>query len=105
MEPQKGAKVAKTGQMKSLGDGAPRDKGWDLRTRVPNWNPPLVVDGSPLPANSLIRDFQKGKDGYVADVVEQALLLPEDMVDLRTMKKQKVFLSLKSDLVMVSLLS
>ena len=27
MEPQKWAKVAKTGQKKSLGDGAPRDKG------------------------------------------------------------------------------
>ena len=64
-----------------------------------------MLDGSPLSTNSSIKDFQKGKAGYVADVVEQALLLPEDMVDLRTMKKQKVFLSLKSDLVMVSLLS
>ena len=46
MEPQKRAKVAKTNQKKSLGDGAPRDKGQDLRTRVPNLNPPLVLDGS-----------------------------------------------------------
>ena len=95
MEPQKEAKVTKTGQTKSLGDGPLRDKGQDLRARVPNWNPSLVLDGSPLPANSLIRDFQKGKARYVADAIEQALLLPEDMVDLRIIKKHKVFLSLK----------
>ena len=39
-EPQKGAMVARTTQTRSLSDGAPRDKGRDLRTRVPNWNPP-----------------------------------------------------------------
>ena len=70
-----------------MGDGALGDKGRDLHTKVPNWNPPLVLDGSPLPVNSSIRDFQKGNAGYVADAVEQALLLPEDMGDLRTMKK------------------
>ena len=64
-----------------------------------------MLNGSPLPANLLIRDFQKGKDRYVVDPVEQALLLPENMVDLRTMKKHKVFISLKRDLAMVSLLS
>ena len=65
----------------------------------------MVLDGSPLPANSSIKDFQNEKAGYVADVVEQSLLLPEDMVDLRTLKKHEVFLSLKKDLAMVSLSS
>jgi len=64
-----------------------------------------VLDRSLLPANSSIRDFQKGKAGYVVDVVEQTLLLPKDMVDLRTMKKHEVFLSLKRDPTMVGLLS
>ena len=91
-EPPRGAKVAKTTQIKSLSDKAPGEKGRELHTKVPNWNPPLVLDRSPLPANSSIRDFQKGKVGYLVDVVEQARLLPEDMVDLRTMKKHKVFL-------------
>ena len=62
-----------------------------------------MIDGSPLPANSSIRDFLKGKAKYIADVVEQDFLLPEDMVKLRTMKKHKVFLSLKSELAMVSI--
>ena len=62
-----------------------------------------MIDGSTFPTNSSIRDFLKGKAKYIADVVEQDLLLPEDMVKLRTMKKHEVFLSLKSDLAMVSI--
>ena len=38
----------------------------------------------------------------MANAVEQALLLPIDMADLRSMRKHEVFLSLKRDLVMVS---
>ena len=65
----------------------------------------MVLDRSPLPTNSSIRDFQNEKAGYVADAIKKALLLPEDMVDLRTLKKHKVFPSLKKDLAMVSLSS
>ena len=39
------------------------------------------------------------------DAVEQAFLLHNNMADLRTMKRHKVFLGLKRDLAMVSLLS
>ena len=67
--------------------------------------PALVLDGAPLPMDASIRNFQQGKASYVADVVEQALLLPEDMVDLRLLRKHKVFLSLKRDLAMLNLLS
>lgn len=35
--------------------------------------------------------------------MEQALLLSEDMANLRSMKKHEVFLSLKKDLALVSL--
>jgi len=62
-----------------------------------------VLDRSPLPANSSIRDFQHRKAKYVADAVEQALILPGDIVDLRTMKRHEVFLGLKRDLAIVSL--
>ena len=55
--------------------------------------------------NSSIRDFQQGKVGYVVDAIEQALLLPDDMVDLRTMKRHGVFLGLKRDLAMESISS
>ena len=38
----------------------------------------------------------------MANAMEQALLLPTDMADLRSMRKHEVFLNLKRDLVMVS---
>ena len=66
------------------------------------WNPSLVLDGALLPLDSSIRDFQKGKAGYVADALEQPLLLPQDMANLRTLKKHEVFLTLKRDLAKVS---
>ena len=62
-----------------------------------------MLDRSLRLANSSIRNFQQGKAKYIADVVEHALLLPDDTADLRTMRKHKVFLSLKRDLAMVSL--
>ena len=58
-----------------------------------------------MPVDASIRNFQQGKAGYVADAVEQALLLPEDMADLRSMRKHEVFLSLKRDLALVSSLT
>ena len=38
----------------------------------------------------------------MANALEQPLLLPDDMADLRTMKKHEVFLTLKKDLALVS---
>ena len=62
----------------------------------------LKLDGALLPLDSSIRDFQKGKAGYVANALEQPLLLPQDMVDLKTLKKHEIFLILKKDLAMVN---
>lgn len=73
----------------------------DRRPKVAIWNPSLKLDRAPLPLDSSIRDFQKGKVGYVADALEQPLLLPQDMADLKTLKKHEVFLTLKRDLAMV----
>ena len=57
---------------------------------------------SPLPTDASIREFQQGCASYVVDVVEQALLLPGNMADLKSMRKHIVFLNLKRDLAMVS---
>ena len=69
---------------------------------VPAWTPSIVLDGAPFLSDASIKDFQQGKVGYIANTVEQALLLPSDMVDLRSMRKHEVFLNLKRDLAMVS---
>ena len=65
----------------------------------------MALDGSPFLSDSSIKDFNHGRVGYVADTVEQALLLPRDMVELWNLKKHEVFLSLKRDLAMVSFLN
>ena len=102
VESQKGAKVARTAQTRSSSEGSVVERGHDRRTKVQSWNPPLVLNGSPLPMDSLIRDFQQGKGGYVANALEQPLLLPDDIADLWTMKKHEVLLTLKKDLGLVS---
>jgi len=62
----------------------------------------MKLDGAPLLDDASIRDFQRGTAGYVVDVVEQSLLLPKDMADLKSIRKHEVFLRLKRDLAMVS---
>ena len=61
-----------------------------------------MLNRAPLPADMSIREFQQGRAGYVVDVVEQVLLLLADMANLKSIRKQEVFLSLKRDLAMVS---
>jgi len=51
-----------------------------------------------------IRNLGDSEDVYVADVLERTLLLPTDMNELKSMKMQEVFLSMKRYLGMVRLL-
>lgn len=55
----------------------------------------MVPDGAPLLADASIWDFQEDRAGYVANFVEQALLLPGDMADLRALRKHGVCQSKK----------
>lgn len=65
----------------------------------------MILDGAAIIANASIRSSQPGKVAYVADALEQALLLPEDMTGLRQMRKYEVFLTLKKELALVKLLA
>ena len=60
-----------------------------------------MLDEALLPTDSLIRNFDNGRAGYVANLVKHALLLPRDMAELRNLKKYEMFLSLKRDLALV----
>ena len=73
----------------------------ERRSRIPSRNPPLVLDSAPLPNDSSIHNFDNGRTGYVANSVEQALLLPRDIAELQNLKKHEMFLSLKRDLALV----
>ena len=45
--------------------------------------------------NTSLRDFNKGEGTYVADALERSLLLPIDMEDLKNLRRQELFLSMK----------
>ena len=90
-EAQKAAKVGQKGAEK-MSDPLVAPLAWTLFP---------ILDKAPLPTSASIRDFQGGMAGYVGDAVKQALLLLEDMAELQSMRRHKVFLSLKRYLAMV----
>ena len=65
------------------------------------WLPAPMLNGAPLMDNVSIRDFQGGIGSHMADALERTLLLPSDMAELRSFRRQEVFLSLKRYLGMV----
>ena len=74
----------------------------DVRVMQRIWSPRLEVDGAPIPFNASIREFQRGQAGYIAEALEQPLLLPKDMDAYRRFKQNDLFLSLKRNLAIVS---
>ena len=65
------------------------------------WLPAPMVGGEPLMDDASIRDFNGGIGCHVASALEQTLLLPRDMVELRGLRKSEVFLNTKRYLGMV----
>ena len=59
------------------------------------WLPAPMLGGEPLTDDASIRDFNVGIGCHVALVLEETLLLPRDMVELRGFKRSEVFLHTK----------
>ena len=60
------------------------------------------MDGVPIAWDTSIRHYEGGHAGHVVEALEQPLLFPKDMEVYRRFNQQELFLSLKSDLAMVS---
>ena len=60
-----------------------------------------MYSGEPLREDASLRDFNGGIGCHVASAVEEALLLPKDMTELKNMRKKEVFLNYKRYLGMV----
>ena len=60
-----------------------------------------MLGGEPLMDDASIRDFNGGIGCHVALILEETLLLPRDMVELRGFKRSEVFLHTKRFLGMV----
>ena len=73
-----------------------------MRTTPRAWNPKLELDGVAIPYNASVREYNRGRAGYVADALEQPLLLPRDIEAYRWFSQPEIFLSLKRDLAMVN---
>ena len=65
------------------------------------WLPTPMLDGEPLMDDASIRDFNGGIGCHVTSTLEQTLLLPKDMVELRGFRRSEVFLHTKRVLSMV----
>ena len=65
------------------------------------WLPAPMLGGEPLIDNASIRDYNGGIGCHVASVLEETLLLPKDMVELRGLRRNEVFLQAKRCLGMV----
>ena len=65
------------------------------------WLPAPMLGGEPLTDDASIRDYNGGIGCHVASVLEETLLLPKDMVELRGLRRNEVFLQTKRFLGMV----
>ena len=65
------------------------------------WLPVPMLGGEPMTDDASIRDYNGGISCHVASVLEETLLLPKDMVELRGLKRNEVFLQAKRFLGMV----
>ena len=60
-----------------------------------------MLDGEPLTDDASIRDYNGGVGCQVASALEETLLLPRDMIELRGLRRNEVFLQAKRSLGMV----
>ena len=67
------------------------------------WLPAPMLGGEPLTDDASIRDYNEGIGCHVASVLEETLLLPKDMMELRGLRRNEVFLQTKRFLGMVSI--
>ena len=62
-----------------------------------------MLHGKPLLEDTSMRNLGDSEGGYVADALGRTMLLPTDMEELKNMRMQEVFLSVKRYLGMVRL--
>ena len=81
-----------------------RDEENRAEVRVPPriWSPKLELDRVAIPYNASLREYNRGRARYIAEALEQLVLLPRDMETYKRFSQPELFLSLKRDLAMVS---
>ena len=72
-----------------------------IRREQRTWSPRLELDGAPIPWDATLWESQRGQASYLAEALQQPLLLPRDIEGLRATRKPDLFMSLKRDLAML----
>ena len=89
-------------QKKNAPSGASKGIEGGQHSKASVWKPSFVLSSRDVVMDdATLRDPQKGRSGILSECLEKALLFPEDMHELQSLKKRKVFLSLKRDLAKV----
>ena len=96
-ESQRATKQQKTGQTSLRGV----ERGDNRPPEFQAWLPAPMLNGEPLREDVSLRNFNWGIRCHVASALEESLLLPTDMAELWSIKKNEVFLNLKRYLGMV----
>ena len=66
------------------------------------WSPRIELDGAPIPWDATLWESQREQASYLADALQQPLLLPRHMERLRKTRQPELFMSLKRDMAMVN---
>ena len=77
------------------------EKGEVQQPQPQAWLPAPMLGGKPLTDDASIRDYNWGTVCQMASALEETLLLPKDMVELRGLRRNEVFLQAKRCLGMV----
>ncbi|XP_030940202.1 ensconsin-like [Quercus lobata] len=95
--PQEEGEAPRTQKQLEIGPQG-QGKEIDAQSAPKAWLPALMLHGEPLTEDASLRNFRGGEGAYVADALERPLLLPTDMKELKSMRRQEVFLSMKRSL-------
>ncbi|XP_030940213.1 protein WEAK CHLOROPLAST MOVEMENT UNDER BLUE LIGHT 1-like [Quercus lobata] len=74
----------------------------EVRVNPRTWSPKLEVDKVAIPYIASVREYNRGRAGYIVETLEQPMLLPRDMEAYRRFSQPELFLSLKRDLAMIT---
>lgn len=97
--PNKDTRTGKEHSKKPAHTMTSKESSGDLSRKTSIWRPTFTLSsGNPVLDDANLRDPKKGSSNLVAECLEKALCLPEDMAELRSFRKRELFLSLKQDL-------
>ncbi|XP_075645347.1 uncharacterized protein LOC142616359 [Castanea sativa] len=95
----KDTRAGKALSKKAAPTGSSKDPSSESTRKASAWRPNFTLSsGNPVLDDANLRDPKKGSSSLVAECLEKALCLPEDMAELRSFCKREVFPSLKQDL-------